>query len=304
MIGTVGVVGLGLMGRSICVCLLRAGHHVVVYDHDVERLEVNKAEILALLSGNLSAENFEDTFGKLEFVSKLEDLVKAELLLESIGEDLDAKSTLIHRLERILGEDVIIGSNTSAIPISDLQKGMKFPKRLLGVHWGDPAHISPFMEIILGDHSSETNAEVVLNLSSKWGKDPILVKKDVNGFIANRLMYALFREAIHLYENGYASIKDIDKACMNDMGLWMGFAGPFTYMELTGVKNYAKVMDNLFPDLSTMKEIPTNLKALMNQDRVQLNSSFYRRSPEVLQELEKKFMDFSADIKTLTDQYK
>ena len=104
------------------------------------------------------------------------------------------------------------------------------------MHWAEPAYASRFLEIICGEKSPVETGEQLHSIAKEWGKEPTLVRKDIRGFITNRIMYAMYREAMHLVENGYATIEDVDRACKNDGGHWMTFCGLFRYMDLTGLK--------------------------------------------------------------------
>ena len=307
MIKQIGVVGLGTMGRSIVCCLLSCGHEIIAIEDSAEKrvqaIPKIKELLQQLIGQQLIFEPIETLIGRLKISDKISELKGVACVLETITEDIDNKKELFKLLEEVISHTAIIGSNTSAIPISLLQSDMKNPERLIGIHWGEPAHISRFMEVVLGEQSSMAAAEIILSNANRWGKEPVLVKKDINGFVANRLMYALFREAMYLVDNGYATIKDIDRACNNDIGLWMGFAGPFRYMDLTGITAYGRVMQHLLPNLSNGSEIPKSFKEIFNH-RDQSTASFYSYSEEGKAEWDKNFLDYSTDIKKLTDKYK
>jgi len=307
MIKQIGVVGLGTMGRSIVCCLLSSGHEIIAIEDNAEKRTQAIPKITELvrqlIAQQIVIEPAEVLMGRLKTSDSISDLKGVECILETINEDIDRKKELFMLLEELIPHSAIIGSNTSAIPISLLQSDLKNPERLIGIHWGEPAHISRFMEVILGDQSSMVAADIILSHAVKWGKEPVLVKKDIKGFVANRLMYALFREALYLVHNDYATIQDIDRACNNDIGLWMGFAGPFRYMDLTGITTYGKVMQHLLPDLSNEPEIPKSFQDIFNQ-RNQSIASFYSYSKEEKAEWERNFLGYSTEIKKLTDKYK
>ena len=106
------------------------------------------------------------------------------------------------------------------------------------------------MEVICGQQTTMANARRAMRLARGWGKKPSLLRKDIRGFIANRIMYAMLREAFYLVESGFASIADVDRSLRNDMGYWITFAGPFRFMDLTGIPAYAEVMKDLLPELN------------------------------------------------------
>ncbi|HXL58132.1 MAG TPA: 3-hydroxyacyl-CoA dehydrogenase family protein, partial [Chitinophagaceae bacterium] len=235
----IGVVGLGLMGSSIATCILAAGHKVTSLTRHIEKESEVRKRIVNFLT-QLQEEGIlkEDPNTVLERLTITDDyslFLNHEVVIESIIENVDDKKRVFQQLENVLSPNAIIGSNTSAIPVTILQSGLKHPERLLGIHWGEPAHILRFLEVICGEQSDIKYAEKIVALAEEWGKEPSLVRKDIRGFITNRLMYAMVREAIHLVENGYATIEDIDRACRNDMGYWITFAGLFRFMDLTGI---------------------------------------------------------------------
>jgi 3-hydroxybutyryl-CoA dehydrogenase len=153
---------------------------------------------------------------------------------------LTKRKASIKKLETVLSPTAIIGSNTSAIPVTVLQSGLQYPERVLGIHWAEPAHITRFMEVICGKDSQLEYAYKMVELAESWGKEPSLLKKDIRGFITNRIMYAMLREAFYLVENGYATMEDVDRSLRNDLGYWITFAGPFRFMDSDG---YSSVPD-------------------------------------------------------------
>jgi len=304
MLKDIGVVGLGLMGSSIACCLLCAGHRVIGIEIKEENRDLAHDRIKDLLQdfalkGKLT-EPLDQILERFEIVDAISRLATVALVLESVDEALEVKQKLIAELEDCVAHTTVIGSNTSAIPISAIQQHMLHPERLIGIHWGEPAHISRFMEVILGEKSEPQYAQYILSMASQWGKDPVYVKKDIEGFIANRLMYAMFREAFFLLENGYASMDDIDRACQNDMGFWMGLLGPFRYMDLTGVPAYAKVAEELFPKLNNQTILPSVLR----EGKALSEHHFYDYSHHQKSHWEKMFLEYSSEIMELTAKYK
>ncbi len=204
-----GVVGLGLMGTSIVTCLVAAGHRVVAIDKDAARRRNLKQRVSVLLR-DMRREKLlsKDPVSVLKNLSTSDDfgaLRDCGLVIESIFENLSAKREVLQKIEDAVSPETLIGSNTSALPVTELQRGARHPERILGVHWGEPAHILRFMEVICGDETDKRNAEQVMRLASLWKKEPTLVRRDVRGFITNRIMYAMMREAFYLVENGSAT---------------------------------------------------------------------------------------------------
>jgi 3-hydroxybutyryl-CoA dehydrogenase len=199
----------------------------------------------------------------------------------------------------------LLTTNTSAIPISSLQKLTLHPERFLGLHWTEPAHTTRFLEIICGDDTDITNGELLYQLSHFWAKEPILVRKDIAGFITNRLMYAMYREAISLVENGYATIEDVDRSCRNNAGYFMTFVGIFRWMDLTGVPAYHTVMKNLLPTLNNSQEVPELIDKVVREGGrgVANGKGFYEYEPGEARLWEETFTKFTYEIRDLALRY-
>ncbi|WP_332369207.1 3-hydroxyacyl-CoA dehydrogenase family protein [Spirosoma telluris] len=263
----IGTVGLGLMGSSIATCILAAGHAVTSLIKEIDTADEARERILGYLrqltQEGLLIDTPETIIERLTITDDVSLLSNHTVVIESITENIDEKKSLYQRLETVLSPTAIIGSNTSAIPVSVLQSGLKHPERLLGIHWAEPAHITRFMEVICGKDSDLTYAYEIVALAESWGKEPSLLKKDIRGFITNRIMYAMLRESFNLVENGYATIEDVDRSLRNDLGYWITFAGPFRFMDLTGIPAYLTVMKDLFPDLSNNTKSPKLMEDLV-----------------------------------------
>ncbi|MBD2752655.1 3-hydroxyacyl-CoA dehydrogenase family protein [Spirosoma validum] len=305
----VGVVGLGLMGCSIVTCLLIAGHPVVAIAPIPSDMETAEPRIKGHLAGALheglitqSAETYSDQLRITEEYGLLKD---CRLVIECTLENIDIKRAVYAKIEAVISPDALITSNTSAIPISLLQRETKLPTRFLGLHWMEPSHTTRFLEIICGDLSDVQKAEWLYDLSHQWGKEPILVRKDIRGFITNRLMYAMYREAFNLVENGYATVEDVDRACRNSPGYWMTLVGVFRWMDLTGVPAYHTVMKDLFPTLSNQTDMPRLIDDIVKEGgKGVLNAKgFYDYTPEEAQEWQKTYEEFSYEIRKLALKY-
>src|SRR6185312_6790933 len=256
----VAVIGLGLMGRSIAACLLAAGHKVTGVTNDLEASAFVPEKIEALLremnEEGLLGEAAEKVIGGFRMTADLNEIADAEIVVESVTENLELKRQLLRDAERVVSADCILASNTSALPVSLLQEGAAHPERILGVHWDEPAHVTRFMEIIPGGRTSAEYMDRIAALAPLWGKEPSVLRKEIRGFITNRISYAMFREACYLVDSGICTVEDVDRSLRNDVGWWIPFAGPFRYMDMMGVEGYHRVMRDLLPDLSSSSEIP------------------------------------------------
>ena len=304
-----GVVGIGLMGTSIATCLVAAGHRVVAIDKDMARRRNLKRRVSVLLR-DMRREKLlaKDPARLLKNLSTSDDfgaLRSCGLVIESIFENLSEKREVLRKIESAVSPEALIGSNTSALPVTELQRGAHHPGRILGIHWGEPAHILRFLEVICGDETDRRNAEKVMRLASRWKKEPTLVRRDVRGFITNRIMYAMMREAFYLVENGYATVEDVDRSVRNDMGYWITMAGPFRYMDLTGIPAYAAVMSDLLPDLCCSQETPKLMQLVVASGARGTSNAkgFYPYTPAAAKRWEKRFLEFSYEIRALALKY-
>jgi 3-hydroxyacyl-CoA dehydrogenase len=305
----IGVVGLGLMGTSVATCLLAAGHPVAAVEIDANKRRSARPRILnnlrQLKKEGLLRSDPSRAIGWLTVSQAYSVLGSSHLVVECVFEDLHVKKDVIRKLEAVISPKSIIGTNTSGLPVTVLQKGAHHPERIVGIHWAEPAHITRFMEIICGNETSRACAEYAAALSRRWGKEPSVVKRDIRGFITNRCMYALLREAFYLVEAGYATISNVDRSLRNDFGYWITFAGPFRYMDLTGIPAYAAVMKDLFPELNCARKAPDLMRKVVKSGAKGVSNAkgFYRYTPKEAARWEKQFMKFSYDIRALAQKY-
>jgi len=304
-----GVVGLGLMGTSITACLLASGHRVTGVDKESSRRRRFRKEGASFLremrSEGLLTRSPTQLLERLQVSADFSALQNCGIVIEAVREDLTTKREVLRRIEGAVPSQTLIGSNTSALPITELQSGTSAPERILGTHWAEPAHITRFMEVICGDYSSLENAQRIINMARRWGKEPTLVRKDVRGFITNRIMYAMIREAFHLVEGGYATPADVDRSVRNDLGYWITFAGPFRFMDLTGIPAYAAVMRDLLPDLDCSKDVPALMRKVVDAGckGVSTSSGFYQYTPRQAKRWQELFLKFSYEIRQLALKY-
>jgi 3-hydroxybutyryl-CoA dehydrogenase len=232
-------------------------------------------------------------------------LADCVLAIECTLEDMSIKRAVYAKIEAVIASEALLTSNTSAIPISILQQETLHPERFFGLHWAEPSHTTRFLEVICGDKSDVVKGEWLYRLAHGWGKEPTLVRKDIRGFITNRLMYALYREAFNLVENGYATVEDVDRACRNNAGYWMTLVGCFRWMDLTGVAAYHTVMKDLFPTLSNSTEVPRLIDGIVAAwgRGVSNAQGFYAYTPEEAKLWQETFEKFSYEIRELALRY-
>ncbi len=306
---TIGVVGLGLMGCSITTCLLMAGHKVVaIAPIPVDMQHAEKRVVGHLVKSKeegLIPLAHDHYLKQLTITENYNELAPCSLVIECTLEDSNIKKEVYGKIEKVITADCLLTSNTSAIPISILQSLTTLPERFFGLHWAEPSHTTRFLEVICGNLSDVSKGEYLYELSQLWGKEPTLVRKDIRGFITNRLMYAMYREACYLVENGYATIEDVDRACRNNPGYWMTLVGVFRWMDLTGVDAYHRVMKDLLPDLCTSPNIPKLIDDVVKSGGrgVSNANGFYKYTPEEAHLWEETFREFAFEIRKLALKY-
>jgi 3-hydroxybutyryl-CoA dehydrogenase len=300
---------MGLMGRSIATCLLAAGHPVVGMTRSPSDQPVTRRRIHALLRGmkreGLLAGEPSVVIKRLRLSEDFSALSDCAIVVESGPEDLTVKQEIIQKVEAVVSPETLIGSNTSALPVTELQRDAQHPERIMGMHWGEPAHVLPFMEIICGNQTHLECAERAQQWAWRWKKEPTLLRCDTRGFVSNRFMYAMLREAFQLVEAGCATVEDIDRACRTDYGYWMTFAGLFRYMDLTGIPAYMSVMRDLFPDLSCSQEVPELMRKVVESGArgIENGKGFYKYTPAQARRWEKRFLKFSYEIRALARKH-
>ena len=305
----VGVVGLGLMGTSITTCLLMAGHQVMAIASLPVDMETAEKRITRHLQKSLEeglvAEKPDFYLQNLTISENYDFLAPCKIVMECTLENIEIKRSVYEKIETVIASDAILTSNTSAIPISVLQEQVTYPERFLGLHWSEPSHTTRFLEVICGEKSDIAKGEYLHKMAHFWQKEPTLVRKDIRGFISNRLMYAMYREACYLVENGYATIDDVDRACRNNPGYWMTLVGVFRWMDLTGVPAYHTVMKDLLPTLSNQTNIPKLIDDVVKSGgKGTANANgFYKYTEEEAKLWEETYQEFSYDIRKLALKY-
>ncbi|MCC5936927.1 MAG: 3-hydroxyacyl-CoA dehydrogenase family protein [Lunatimonas sp.] len=303
------MVGLGLMGSSITVCMLIAGHPVI----GVEPVSENVANSLQRVRNYLDVawqkglvtEKPDAYLSRLTLSDDFDSLGPAKIVIESVKEDMDIKRQVFAKIDKVVSDDAILSSNTSAIPISDLQTFVSSPQRFFGLHWMQPAHTTRFLEIICGNQSDRDIADYLYQLAEKWDKEPVLVKKDIRGFIGNRLMYAMYREALHLVQEDYATVEDVDRACRNVAGYFIPMVGVFRWMDFTGIGAYHTVMKELFPTLSNAQEPNKLISEIVEEggNGVFNGRGFYTYTEEERKLWEEAYSRFTYEIRELALKY-
>jgi 3-hydroxyacyl-CoA dehydrogenase len=275
---TVGVIGTGTMGPGIAQVLAQNGVGVRIYDVEKEQLQKARETVtrnLKLVSdaGLIPTSALEDIQTRIQDVNDLKEAVEGvDLVLEAIPEVMDLKKAIFAELDGICGEGTILASNTSGLSITALAGATGRPGKVVGMHWWNPPIIIPVIEIIRGEATDDATVETVVSLIKKIRKVPVLVKKDVPGFLGNRLQYALMREAIALLNEGVASAEDIDTMIKAGIGFKFPVIGPLETIDMAGLDLYHRVSQYLYGHLDSASSPPPMIEEKVNRGELGLKT--------------------------------
>lgn len=274
--------GAGTMGASLAQVYAQAGWDTVLYnrsDSGLKRaknlIEVNQAVFVK--EGILEESHSKALVSRIKMTTGKEDFRDAALVVESIVENLDAKRAFWEEISEIAPVEALFATNTSGLKITEIAKVCKYPERFMGQHWLNPPHLLPLCEIIRGEKTEEAYLQQMYELVKGLGKKPVIVKKDVNGFILNRLQYAVLREALYLVENDVASFEDIDTVFTAGLGLRYAAVGPFRVCDFGGLDTFNRVNKYLNTSLCDNKEGDPLLDKIVSEGRygVKSGAGFY-----------------------------
>jgi 3-hydroxybutyryl-CoA dehydrogenase len=243
----IAVIGAGLMGYGIAQVFALAGHDVTITDTIMASLDSAKARIAA------SLKDLGDDPGAVERVTPHYDpttaVRDADYVVEAVSENLPLKQKLFADIEAHVRPDTILASNTSVIPITDIMRGLKRRERALGTHWWNPPTLVPLVEVIGTQWTSPQAIEWTMDLHTAAGKKPAHVKKDVPGFIGNRLQHALWREAVSLVERGICDAETVDTVIKAAFGRRLAVLGPLENADLVGTDLTLAIHQTVLPDI-------------------------------------------------------
>jgi 3-hydroxybutyryl-CoA dehydrogenase len=243
----VAIIGGGLMGSGLALVFARAGYAVAITDAQEDTRNTFPSRLRALQA---SLGGREEALQNVNLHFTLAETVQgSDLVLEAVSEKLQLKQDLFAEVEPLVRPDTVLASNTSVIPITDVMAKVERKERALGMHWWNPPYLVPLVEVI---QTADTHPGVILQvmeLLQDLGKVPVHVKKDVPGFVGNRMQHALWREAMSLVEQGVCDSETIDLVVKNSFGLRLPVLGPLENADLVGTDLVLEIQRILFPHL-------------------------------------------------------
>lgn len=286
------VIGMGTMGPGIAATLARGGMSVGVHDTSAEALERSKTAI-ATAQKVLEALGVPDQGGGAEIAvhNDLDACVDgAGFVVETVPEKIDIKLEVFRQLDERVAKDCVLASNTSGIPISKLQEGNSNPARVVGMHWSNPAHVIPMIEVIAGDKTGSETVQWMVDTIKGLNLLPVVVKKDVPGFVENRILYALLRECVDLVENGVIEAEELDTCVSWGIGYKLSVVGPMALLDMAGLDIYQAVGSYLNKELSTRGDMSPYITERTSKGNlgIKTGSGIYSYTPEKAQALQQE----------------
>lgn len=270
----IAVIGAGLMGHGIALTLARAEHPVAITDPFEEARATVKDRIRASMAAMGCSEIEVASALKLIdiFDTTAEAVRDAELVFEAAPEKMALKQAIFAEVEAHASETCILASNTSVMPITQIMSGLFRKDRAVGTHWWNPPQMIPLVEIVKTEWTDHGVAQAVFDLLAEAGKMPVMVEKDVPGFIGNRLQHALWREAISLVENGICDAEAVDTVIKSSFGRRLAVLGPLENADLVGTDLTLDIHQNVLHDLEARRGPSPYLEQLVKDGRLGMKS--------------------------------
>ncbi len=303
----VAVIGTGIMASGIAAGFIAKSIPVVILGRSKEKSDACLSKAIALaekigLSGENSKKQSSEIFSAqtTEVLEAWKNWDDCEWVIETIAENLALKQAIFKHLDEVVPAHIPIGSNSSGFPISKIALGLKTANRMIGAHYFMPAEVVPLVEIVMGEKTDIAFAEKACQIYKAIDKKPVLVKKDIPGFLANRIQHALMREALSLVQEGIATPEDIDDAVRYSFGFRYAAVGPMTQKEISGWDGMANAAKEIYPSLSNITTLPPKVVQLMSEGKTGMKAGegFRTWSPE---EIKKTSDSYSRRLKAAFD---
>lgn len=279
--------GTGTMGSTSTAAIASAGFQVTLWGRSGASLERGmdsaEAAVRQLESSGLLQDSAENVLNRVRPTTDLEEAVRsAGFILESVSEKMEIKHAVLLEAEKFCRKDGIIGSNTSGLLPSAIASPLRNPERFVVTHFWNPAHLIPLVEVCPGEKTLPETVEAARRFLLSAGKRPAVLRKEANGFITNRLQFALLREALHIVESGIASMEEVDEAVKSSLGRRLADTGPFETADLGGLDVFSSIASYLFADLSADTEPPRLLTEKVREGLLgaKTGQGLYKWEPE------------------------
>lgn len=298
----IAIIGAGLMGHGIAQVFARAGHRVRVFDAQPAALE----SLHARISANLKSLGLPDD--GLSLVSGHGDLGEtvagADIVIEAAPEKLPLKQALFADLVRLAPPNALLASNTSVIPITDIARGLETADRILGTHWWNPPFLVPLVEVVGTAKTSLATINIMIEVLAAAGKTPVHVKKDVPGFVGNRLQHALWREAIAIVAEGIADAETVDMVVKSSFGRRLAVLGPLENADLIGTDLTLDIHNTVLSEINRSPEPSPYLRGLVAEGHLGVKSGqgFRMWTEEAVTALRMRVFDYLKNFEAMQKQ--
>jgi 3-hydroxybutyryl-CoA dehydrogenase len=297
----VAVIGTGMMGPGIAAVIALAGYEVTLIGEKPDWVDdgLDKARALmdqlfqhnlvsatAVASGKLSLRGTDDLDAAVR---------DAELVVEAIFENLEAKQKIFHRLDLLTPPETLLATNTSGLSVTAISELAKHRERIVTTHFWMPPHLVPLVEVVMSPYTSEQTAQALLEFLRTCGKKPVLVRKDLPGQLANRILQAMIREATNLVQDGVATPEDVDSAIKNGLGIRLPVWGIIEHIDAVGLDLCLAIQNSVLPSLNNEPHAVQLFVDKVNQGDLGVKSGkgFYdwtQRDIDALKQLRDEFI--------------
>lgn len=293
----IAVLGAGVMGTGIAQAFAAKGHEVmIIYVYDDKKrakpLETMRRNLEILCQNDvLTEDEIPEILSRVCFTESLEEAAQfADIIFECIVEKLEVKQEYFRNLDRICPPSTILATNTSCISVTEIAEKSIHKERIVGTHFWNPAYLVPLVEVIKTEYVSQDIVNQTYELLEEAGKMPVIVQKDVPGFLANRMQHALFREAISIVENGIASAEDVDKSIKYGFGMRLGVRAPMEVIDAGGTDLTYNIHSYLFPHIENSTQPSPLLVQKLEEGKLGFKSGegFQKWTPQQIAESQAK----------------
>jgi 5-formyl-3-hydroxy-2-methylpyridine 4-carboxylic acid 5-dehydrogenase len=288
----IAIIGTGTMGPGMAATLARGGMDVACYDASGAARDKTPGEVstaLAVLEriGGPAAPKL----GAVTITTDLAEAVAdADLVIEAVPENPEIKAQVFRELDRLSKPDAILASNTSGIPITKIQQSVSDPRRVVGMHWSNPPHVIPVIEVIAGEQTAPEVVERLRQLVAGLGLMPVRVLRDVPGFVENRVLYAIMRECLSLVDKGIISAEELDTCVQWGIGFKLAVIPPLQLLDVAGLDIYKAVASYLNADLDGSSGVSDSVTARVDRGDLGMKTGkgLFDYTPERAAELRKE----------------
>jgi 3-hydroxybutyryl-CoA dehydrogenase/5-formyl-3-hydroxy-2-methylpyridine 4-carboxylate dehydrogenase len=263
------IMGTGSMGPGMGAVLARAGMSVRMYDTSEAAIEAAKG-MYGMAWGVLEKlETPDQGGGSVSYASDVgEALDGAEIVFEAVPEKLELKKQVFAEYEQHVAAETILASNTSGIPITKIAADLQHPERVIGTHWSNPPHLIPMIEVIPGEKTSQATIDAAVEVIGDVGYVPSRIKKEVPGFVENRILYAIMRECLALVDAGVVDLDELDVNVKWGIGYKLAVIPPMQLLDMAGLDIYSAVASYLNQDLSNETGLSSTIQKLVDEGRL------------------------------------